>query len=55
MMAAMVRSLRMGTELKEALKLGVAAGTAATISPGTELCRLKDLDHLYPKVEVESL
>jgi 6-phosphofructokinase 2 len=55
MMAALVRSLRIGTELKEALKLGVAAGSAATISPGTDLCHLKDIDHLYPKVELEQL
>ncbi len=55
MMAALVRSLNIGNELKDALKLGVAAGTAATISPGTELCRIKDIDHLYPKVEVKAL
>jgi len=52
MMAAIVRSLRMGKTLPDALKLGVAAGTAATISPGTELCLLKDVNHLFPKVEV---
>lgn len=55
MMAALVRSLSIGDELKDALKLGVAAGTAATISPGTELCRLKDIDCLFPKVEVKAL
>lgn len=55
MMAAIVRSLRMGKTLPEALKLGVAAGTAATISPGTELCLLKDVNHLFPKVEVTSI
>ncbi len=55
MMAAIVRSLRMGKTLPEALKLGVAAGTAATISPGTELCLVKDIDHLFPKVKVTSI
>ena len=55
MMAALVRSLRMGKALPEALKLGVAAGTAATISPGTELCLVRDIDRLYPKVEVKEL
>lgn len=55
MMAAIVRSLRMGKTLPEALKLGVAAGTAATISPGTELCLVKDIDNLFPKVEVTSI
>ncbi len=55
MMAALVRSLSIGDELKDALKLGVAAGTAATISPGTELCRMKDIDGLFQKVEVKAL
>lgn len=55
MMAALVRSLRVGKSLPEALRLGVAAGTAATISPGTELCLVKDIDHLYPKIEVKEL
>jgi 6-phosphofructokinase 2 len=55
MMAALVRSLSIGNELKDALKLGVAAGSAATISPGTELCRMKDIDCLFPKVEVKAL
>lgn len=55
MVAALVRSLVMGSELKDALRLGVAAGTAATISPGTELCRIQDVNRLLPKVEVKPL
>lgn len=33
--------------LTEAVSYGIACGTAATISPGTELCRKADADRLY--------
>jgi 6-phosphofructokinase 2 len=36
--------------LLEAVRYGVACGTAATLRPGTELCLKKDADHLLPQV-----
>jgi 6-phosphofructokinase 2 len=47
MVAGIIFSLSKGTRLKHALKFGVACGTAATMNPGTELCRKKDALHLY--------
>lgn len=36
--------------LDEALRLGVAAGAAAVMNDGTELCHREDVERLYPKV-----
>lgn len=36
-----------GSSLKSALAYGVAAGTAAVISPGAELCQAQDVESLY--------
>lgn len=47
MVAGIILSLSRGYELKEAVKYGVAAGTAATITPGTELCRKKDVEEIF--------
>jgi 6-phosphofructokinase 2 len=32
---------------EQAVRYGVAAGTAATMTPGTELCRKEDVDKIY--------
>jgi len=47
MVAGVVYSLVGGKNLQEALRYGVACGTAATMNPGTELCNKKDADALY--------
>lgn len=47
MVAGIVLSLSRGDELSNVIKWGVAAGTAATMTPGTELCRKKDVDEIY--------
>ena len=47
MVAGVILSLSRGKDLKEALQYGVAAGTAATLNPGTELCKLADVERLY--------
>ena len=47
MVAGIVYSLAGGKNLKEALRYGVACGTAATMNPGTELCNKRDADTLY--------
>ena len=46
MVAGMVHCLATGGSLQDALKMGVACGTAATMNPGTELCRKEDVDKL---------
>ena len=47
MLGSLILSLSRGDSLQDALKWGVAAGTAATITPGTELCRKKDVENIF--------
>lgn len=51
MVAGMVHCLLHGKSLSEAIKYGVACGTAATLRPGTQLCNKKDADQLYKWVQ----
>ncbi len=50
MVAGFVLSLSQGKTFEDALKYGVASGTAATMNPGTELCNKKDTDKLFQKI-----
>ena len=47
MLAGILVALTRGWELAEAVRFGVAAGSAALLRPGTELCRREDAEHLY--------
>lgn len=44
MVAGLVLSLSRGEDLRDVVKRGVAAGTAATMTAGTELCRNEDVE-----------
>jgi 6-phosphofructokinase 2 len=50
MVAGIVLSLSRGKPLAEAVRYGVAAGAAAVLNPGTELCRREDADRLCSQV-----
>jgi len=50
MVAGIVLSLSRGKELREAALYGIAAGSAAVMPPGTELCRKEDTERLYAKM-----
>jgi len=50
MVAGFVLSLSQGKNFEEALRYGVACGTAATMHPGTDLCNKKDADNLYQRI-----
>ena len=50
MVAGLVLGLAQGKSKKEALYLGVASGTAAAMTPGTELCRREDAQLLYKEL-----
>ena len=54
-LAAMVWRLSSGSTLEEAFRYGVAAGTAALLTPGTELCREDDTARLYGQVSLARL
>ena len=47
MVAGMVLSLIRGCNLDEVVRYGVAAGTAATMTPGSELCKKEDTEEIY--------
>lgn len=47
MVGAMTFGLARGMELGQAVRLGMAAGAATLMTPGTELCRREDVERLY--------
>jgi 6-phosphofructokinase 2 len=47
MVAGIVLSLVRGLTLTEAVRFGMAAGAAALLRPGTELCRREDTERLF--------
>ena len=53
-LAAMVWALASGQGLADAFRYGVAAGSAALITPGTELCHREDIERLYGQVIMHS-
>ncbi|HIE18047.1 MAG TPA: 1-phosphofructokinase [Dehalococcoidia bacterium] len=53
--AGLVLKLSQGHGIDEACRWATAAGTAATLTPGTELCRRADVERLLPQVKVEEL
>lgn len=50
MVAGMVLSLAKGGNFKNSFCYGLAAGSAAVMTPGTELCTKEDTDRLYQKM-----
>jgi 6-phosphofructokinase 2 len=54
-LGAMVSSLAGGLGLADCLRHGIAAGAAALLSRGTDLCRKDDVDRLLSGVVVEEL
>ena len=49
--AAMSLSLVRGLDAREAFLWGMAAGTAAVLTPGTEMCRREDVERLRKELE----
>ncbi|MES0384718.1 MAG: PfkB family carbohydrate kinase [Hyphomicrobium sp.] len=50
---ALVWALSWGRRLEDALRYGVAAGSLALLTPGTGLCRRKDVECLVGQVKFE--
>ena len=44
-----------GKTLEDCVRFATAAGTAATLAPGNQLCRLRDVQRLLPKVKIEHM
>ena len=47
LVGAIVLGLTNGLDLRHAVRLGMAAGAATLMTPGTELCRREDVERLY--------
>jgi len=54
-LGGLVAALASGRSLYEAFRIAVAAGSAAVLSPGTELCSEEDVQQLLPQVKVSEL
>lgn len=50
MVAGIITFLMKGYSLSEAVKFGVACGTAATLQEGSRLCERSDADHIFKNV-----
>lgn len=53
--AAMTFGLAAGWDSERAFRLGIAAGTAAVLTPGTDLCHRADVERLAASIGVTSL
>ena len=50
MVAGIVHALALGRPVRDAVRFGVAAGAAAVMNPGTELCHRDDVERLAAQV-----
>jgi 6-phosphofructokinase 2 len=50
MVAGIVMGIEREYPMVEAVRFGVAAGAAAVMTEGTELCRRKDTEQLYSRM-----
>jgi 6-phosphofructokinase 2 len=54
-LGAMIWSLGCGHPIEHAFRYGIAAGSAALLMPGTEMCRREDVEHLVGEVKVQPI
>jgi 6-phosphofructokinase 2 len=54
MVAGMTLAMARGLPIPQAVRYGVAAGAAAVMTPGTELCRREDVDRLFASIRLDS-
>ncbi len=51
MVAGIVLSLAKGNDIEDSVIYGLAAGSSAVMTPGTELCKKEDTERLYKKIK----
>ena len=54
-LGTMLWRIALGHDVGDSLRYGVAAGTAALLAPGTDLCRPQDVETLLPQVSLEKI
>ncbi len=52
MVGGLTWALSQGRDIVDAVRFGIACGTATVMTEGTELCRKSDVDAIYPRVTV---
>jgi 6-phosphofructokinase 2 len=52
--AGMVLAFSRGMDIYDSVKFGIAAGSSAVMTPGTELCRKDDTERLFEKIKMNS-
>lgn len=52
MVGGIMTALSQDRPLLEAVRYGIAAGTAAVMTPGTDLCRKEDTDEIYERISI---
>ena len=52
MVGGIVWSLSRGDDLQTAVRYGISAGSAAVMTPGTELCRADDVHQIYKRIAI---
>lgn len=52
MVGGIVWSLARGDEMQTAVRYGIAAGSAAVMTPGTDLCRADDVHDIFERIAV---
>jgi 6-phosphofructokinase 2 len=55
MVGGIVLALERGKSIREAAYFGVAAGSAAVMTPGTDLCQKEDVERLYERMREKHL
>ncbi|MEE8369786.1 MAG: 1-phosphofructokinase [Dehalococcoidia bacterium] len=55
LLAGVVLTLSQGGSMEDGLRLGIAAGTATVLTPGTELCHRREVDILLPRVKIQPI
>lgn len=53
--AGLLVALERGANLREAARYGIAAGTAAVLTEGTQLCERRQVERLLPRVKIETV
>lgn len=55
MVAGLVYALSQGHTIRDASRFGIATGTAAVMTPGTQLCRREDAERIYKYLQEHAL
>lgn len=53
MVGGITLALKDGKSIRQVARFGIACGTAATMNPGTQLCKKKDVTELFKRLQLK--